>query len=1284
MTSIKKKNPDQKFHQNPNNNGAFRPKLDNKELQKQLEQTVNLFWSNDPYVKDLKIYHELEVKFGTKGIKPLTKIDYDNVICKLKSLGFTCPNPQGVYMLRIYHEYLNPQTGTVELSRNIRTEINGFHEIQSYCKHNDLNKLVSESNTVYFQNKSPYIIPEDIQTRIPSHILKPVNFDDFNFRVSYQKETNMSKDNKIIKNIIDSWEKTKKTFRYINRVTFTHPDIPIKVDISIVKSSTFENRQMKSTYTTSESEVFTNQEIYEIELEIDNSEIGPGKKTNSANLLLVGIRKAIKFILMGLQGTNYPISYPEQNQVLRDYMKMIIPDKEFGLHDRVYPSNFIGPSSYTLQIPNIAPINENSNLPNIRTKYTVTDKADGERHMLFINKTKSYDNSDIGKIYLINTNMKVIFTGACTANKDLFNTLLDGEIILHDKHGQFINLYAAFDVYFIDNNDIRPYGFIPTKADDKSSKCRLPLLKNVIKLLNPISIVPSESSPMRIESKNFYPANMLDENNNNIFDACNYILNKESEGLFDYNTDGLIFTPANMGVGSDRIGIPSPSKKISWIYSFKWKPPQYNTIDFLVTTVKNDAGLDIVTTTFQDGINTSAVIQLNEYKTIILRCGFNEQEDGYVNPCNNVINDILPVMSNTDNENGHKASNDGYKAAQFYPTNPSDMSAGICNIMLKKDGSGTNQMFTESEFEIVGSGNEGGIGQGGEVFVDNTIVEFKYDLTKEPKMRWIPIKVRYDKTNELRQGLKNFGNAYRVANSNWHSIHNPITLEMISTGKGIPDEIADDDIYYNNCNKSDRNSSKTCALRDFHNLYVKQLLITSVAKRGDTLIDYACGKGGDFPKWIKAQLSFVFGIDLSNDNIENRLNGACARFLNFRKEFKHVPYALFVNGNSNNNIRSGAAMLSNKAAHITRAVFGIGAKDEEKLGKGVMRQYGKGEDGFNISSCQFALHYFSENQTTFQNFIRNVSECTKIGGYFIGTCYDGRKIFNLLKNTNKGDSINIYEGDTKIWEIQKEYDNTTFDDNATSLGFKINVFQESINKMFSEYLINFDYLQSIMENYGFRLLTRDESHLIGLPQGSGSFTELYNNMLEDIARNKFNKRKYGDAFNMSVYESRISALNRYFVYKKINNVNAEKVASNIIEETIESGEMKHVLDKSEKHKDKDKEMKIKSQSEEKKDKSKKESKLEGKKSNEDKEVYIKPKVRKLNKKLVLLATDEPFSDTKIEKPVELSIEKVVEEKAEEVVEKVVEEKAEEVVEKEKNPKKAKLIKTKKMKIINDD
>ena len=114
----------------------------------------------------------------------------------------------------------------------------------------------------------------------------------------------------------------------MNRATFRHPDYPFKVDISIVKNGNVieggrGEHQMKRVYTTQESNIFNNQEIYQIEIEVDNNEIGPGTKHKSPKLILESLRKVIKFVLGGLQGTNYPISYPEQKEVLTSYMKIV-------------------------------------------------------------------------------------------------------------------------------------------------------------------------------------------------------------------------------------------------------------------------------------------------------------------------------------------------------------------------------------------------------------------------------------------------------------------------------------------------------------------------------------------------------------------------------------------------------------------------------------------------------------------------------------------------------------------------------------------------------------------------------------------------------------------------------------------------------------------------------------------------------------------------------------------------------------------------------------------------
>jgi hypothetical protein len=1041
---------------------------------------------------------ELEVKFGTKGVKRISRIDYENVIKILISNGFSIGPETNI--LRIFSEYVDTKTGETKMS-NVRTEIVGLSRISDYCKSNNI--TVNDEIIGNFVQKSYF--------KSSQGTVYPVNFNDFNFRVALSNERNIKKDAWMAKEIIDKWNDNKKTFRYLCRYTLTHPELPIKVDISIVKESKRRGRNFVAEYQILDADLFNSRENYEIEIEVDNNLVGIGTSYNNSQLLDNIIKKGIKLVLSGLQNTNYPISYDEQNIQLQEYMK-ILWDKEYKENSRVLPKNFVGPSSYTLQVNNITEINSDANIPNIRNMYTVTDKADGDRKLLFI--------SNIGKIYFINTNMDIQFTGSVTKNEEIFNTIIDGEHILHDKNKEYINLYAAFDIYYLNKKDIRMYPFISIDEEVKQD-ARLSILVSVIKNMRPVSIIDGSISPVRYENKTFYTGH---ESPEHIFKGCQTIIQKQRDGIYEYEIDGLIFTPATFGVGSDKIGETTKPNKITWSHSFKWKPPEFNTIDFLVTFKKLSSGDDFIGNIFQDGTDTRAVSQLTQYKTAILRVGFDESKHGYINPCENIINDVLPTVENKDNE-------DTYKPMQFFPSNPTDYNAGICNILLKTGSSGEKIMVTEEN----------------EVIEDNMIVEFRYNKDNKDNWKWEPLRVRYDKTTEFRNGGKNFGNAYHVANSNWHTIHNPITEEMITSGTNIPDELGDDDIYYNKVS----GSTNTRGLRDFHNLFVKKLLVTKVSNRGDTLIDLAVGKGGDISKWIYAKLKFVFGIDISRDNIQNRLDGACARYLNYRKKFKVMPKALFVNGNSSVNIRNTEGILNEKDKQITRAVFGYGAKDIKELGKGVYNQYGVGEKGFNITSIQFAIHYMFESQLTLQNFLQNVSETTKEGGYFIGTSYDGNLIFNMLRTKKQGESEVIMEDDNKIWEVTKQYDHDKFEDNGSSLGYAIDVYQESINKTFREYLVNYDYLTRLLENYGFVLLTSDEVKEKNLPSSTGLFNELFTSMNSEIRRNKKAANEYGSAPDMSANERKISFLNRYFIYKKVRNVDAETIARNLMGKTLD-------------------------------------------------------------------------------------------------------------------------------------
>jgi len=168
--------------------------------------------------------------------------------------------------------------------------------------------------------------------------------------------------------------------------------------------------------------------------------------------------------------------------------------------------------------------------------------------------------------------------------------------------------------------------------------------------------------------------------------------------------------------------------------------------------------------------------------------------------------------------------------------------------------------------------------------------------------------------------------------------------------------------------------------------------------------------------------------------------------------------------------------------------------------------------------------------------------------------------------------------------------------------------------MFPEFLVNYDYLERVMENYGFKLITRDEAQSLGLPEATGMFSDLYQQMLEEVKRNRFKANDYGFALDMTSYEKKISFLNRYFVYKKIHHVNAEKLAIELLDD-IESQE---------------------------------ETRAAVKVAKKEEKVLKKPKAKRLQQKFVLEqpadGAKEKVEEEKVEKE-EIQVKKTTEKKA---------------------------------------
>lgn len=1010
---------------------------------------------------------ECEVRFNR-----IDKTGFENVYKRLLSYGFI--KSSETYQLKIMH-YMDKS------SSKIRCELNDLTHIKEFCTSNTL------------PEKTNYVLKDRF-----SEYMNYYENRDYNFRLAIQKEHTLDINEPTVSEINLNWNSFDKSYRYMNRIELTHPEYQsIRVDLSIVKSNLDDDGKLIKEKQFSSSRLFEQPETYEIEIELHNTDY----IIKNMPLMVKNLQKVIKYVSCGLQNTDYPIPYKQQRQVLNEYNNYIHKDEK----ELKYVNNkmFIGPSSYTLQIQNISRDPDN-NSPNILNNFCVSDKADGERRICVITKT--------GQIYFIDMNMRVQYTGAYTNESSALGTIIDGEFIQKDKTGKTLNLYAAFDLYFQETRNFRTEPFYKN-----GEACRYLRLLKVMKALSGNLKYETEIDKITFEAKHFN----MSSDDKSIMKCCADLLGKISAGSFRYNTDGLIFTSMSLGVGMEYPGDSVPDKKYTWGHSFKWKPPEFNTIDFLIE-VKKEKGKDEIVY-----ITSEKSQMIDSYKIIHLYVG-HDSKKGMINTQQMLFNDELPTISNEKNT-------DSYKKILFIPNNPYNAKAYIAYIPLIRDSSGALKMFTED----------------GEVIEDDTIIEFKYVMKDDERFNWVPLRVRYDKTADYRLTNRNFGNNYDTANSNWNSIHNPVTAEMLmDENLNIDVKTEDDDVYYNRGNMTGK--SLTIELRNFHNWHVKGLLCDSVIHRGANVIDYACGQGGDLNKWEKRKPKFVLGIDYARDNIHNSNSGICTRYLNLKARKKNLFHGLFIRGNSSKLImREEFAETEDKnirdeevSKFVIQQVFATKPKSEQ-FGKYIPSIYGIAKNKFDVGSIQFALHYMFENVKTVHGFMKNVSDTIKVGGYFIGTCFDGELIFNKLKTFDTGgiyyiypDSVESREGiasqtDKKICSIKKKYNQSEFTSDELSLGMMISVFQETINKEFDEYLVNFTYFIECIKQYGFE----PEIKIPGtdLP-GIANFKVLYDYISK------------GTPINMSNGEKQISFLNKYFVFKKTRNIiNTDNIYRTFVE-----------------------------------------------------------------------------------------------------------------------------------------
>jgi hypothetical protein len=982
-----------------------------------------------------------------------------------------------------------------------RTTLNTNARIQHYCKTNKLQisdvELENNDESKEIKLENDMGIKFEIKTWVKDK--KSIDISDYNLRVNMKHEYplgNDPDDNKQKYKILSNIEGgSSKHYRFRKRFSFLSESKLFRVDLTLVRKSDIH------TQTLYQSGILNQSPKYEIEVELNSEYISQmtavkRNKLRTDEGILKIISELFKItgnILRILQDNYYLISQTEHDVVLESFLKITNPT----LRKKIYnPSSkfMIGPRLISFKQKHLLEPQEGR--ISVIDHYTVTDKADGERHLLYIHK----DN----KVYLINSRFNLKYTGLKHVDAQ---TIMDGELIISDRFGNSVNNFMVFDIYYHKKDMVAGLPLTNSSSGNKDkTNSRMNIMKSVIdnkenKFIGVRKGVSKGSGggDLKVILKKFYEAD-----GEGIFKKCNEILENERQGNYPYHIDGIIFTPANLPVGGN---LPTDNPVLEnkrWDRLLKWKPIEETTIDFLLVMVG-----DIITED-QNGVS-------RRYKMCKLQTYMNTNQE------------IDPV----------KILDGEYKDNIIVVKTFAE-----CYLPIIIDTHGR---------ETVKTLGIGGIGIK-EDLTDNIIVEFSYDSeadhTKE-MFKWIPNRIRHDKTEQyiMSGRIEGTANNEVVAIDTRDTIQNPVTINVISGKETLSHDattrnILENDRYYNQ--DADRNISVIKPMRTFHTIFVKNnYLYERLAGLGNSrLFEVACGQGGDMSRWIMNDYKMIVGIDINKDNLYDQTKGAYRRYLNGLQGKKgvtinprrHKLLFMLMDASKKWDSKYIESIDDDLSRDFASVVFGLVRKRDIKI-TSLLPFYqvaSSPSQKFDVVSCMFAVHYMFESDTTLGNFISNINQVMRKGGYFMGTCLDGDMVNNALKGQSVIQGIipgKYNEPDKLGWAIRKKYTKYESKNYHKNTGKTIEVYVESINQWLEEFLVDYNLLTDKLGQVGIRPVEDPkELEALGLTASTGSFRHAYQELSDKMEANgkNFDQELGGFTEVMKEY----SFLNRWFIYKK--------------------------------------------------------------------------------------------------------------------------------------------------------
>lgn len=941
----------------------------------------------------------------------------------------------------------------------LRTTLRGGQAIRAYCEHQH---AVAGTSTA-----------AQAMTTVKKSLIRSTQEPEYGFRVTLSSEEHRELASPVRARSAVSMYRLKRRYSYL--LGSTEPAL-FRLDITVVKTAKALGRAFRSI---SEARLQHREETVEVEVEM----LPPGPEGSDLPAdrdIAVDLLQQVSYVFELLTGGHRPMRRRDVEDAILAYAELVAPynakaasaaqtrnnaDGSRGggggggmpldratllaVVRRSPKSMFAGPQPVALQGHNLVPNSVTNGSVLNDGEYMVTDKADGERALLFI--------APGGAAYTINSRM--VFRLVSRVAHDLPRTLVDGELL---PDGRFM----AFDAYFLSGDALvgRPLAE------------RIDAMRRVMTALGELPDTPPH---MRFSSKQFLNAASAGGEG----EGARAIL----AGRLAYETDGLIFTPAGPLARRDGT-VPLFGR---WDANFKWKDARHNTVDFLVVRTASTVRRGRHFASFDLYVGQTRVPPVDALG-VLRRRG-------------------LPDATSVIGGGGTGRGGGDVATAQYTASLFGTMDVELDGKRVARcdNGDVISDYYVVECRHIGPDGGGGGMSQAPPPPATAATAStrgwvpsrVRYDKT-----------ALYARTNRISNTANDYKTARNTLHTIMHPVRADDLTRGIPAPRIVYDSadyyldtvptrhsvIADMSAFHNRIVKG------AWLFASFPESAVLDL----ACGRGGDLHKWKDARCR-VVVGVDASVTNITGGRVISDGIYSRYMEMASKSAMHPHTWAFLPFDARHPIASPKGLVGGDPQFE----RLHAILWGLLPPQSDGGGgvDARLRPYIGIARSVDVVSCQFALHYFFDAPESLDTLLRNVAGSLRPGGVFVGTCLDGARVMERLKAGGGGDGGRRVVGrahspglgqDVVAWSIEyhgrdgdggghqkgaadnkatagdggereREEDNK---DDMTHIGFgtRVSVFIDTINRPIMEHLVDFDVLVERAAAHGLRPMAAPE------------------------------------------------------------------------------------------------------------------------------------------------------------------------------------------------------------------